>query len=235
MLRCSILTGEFVDKQGRSRVLNMHPSPLADFRFEPLGASNPEQFNPIAEHLWITHQDCVDWFNRYGLDLPLRMQRKPSSMARPERTRAEPAMVAVGEAIDGGVNGAEAVPASEARPERTSEDDQGGDHEDNASAQLPRRKRLPERPLSKKGRATAKTAAWDTIGLHETWVIDGIPLHWSEEEAGKNVSAHFRKLINHNKLNPDDYDHLRFNLAGDHEISADSVDRALLPRRPRRN
>jgi hypothetical protein len=31
-LRHSILAGEFVDDQGRSRVLNMHPSPHADFR-----------------------------------------------------------------------------------------------------------------------------------------------------------------------------------------------------------
>lgn len=91
VLRCSILTGEFVDKQRRSRVLNMHLSPLADFRLELLGASNPEQFNPIAEHLWITRQDCVDWFNRRDVNLPVGLRREPSSALPSEAEAPDPA------------------------------------------------------------------------------------------------------------------------------------------------
>jgi hypothetical protein len=101
-LRRSILTGEFVDDQNRSRVLNMHPSPVAHFRFEASAADDPSPFNSIAEHLWLTYQDCVNWFDRHGLDFPLRLQRKP--MAQPEGTRTEPAMIAVGEAINGAIH-----------------------------------------------------------------------------------------------------------------------------------
>jgi hypothetical protein len=88
-LRYSILTGEFVDHQSRSRVLNMHPSPVANFRFEPPGASRPELFEPIAEHLWITYQDCVDWFSRREVPLPLRLRREASSASPPEAARAD--------------------------------------------------------------------------------------------------------------------------------------------------
>jgi hypothetical protein len=88
-LRYSILAGEFVDKRGQSRVLNMHPSPVATFRFDPPGATHPEFFEPIAEYLWITYQDCVDWFNRHGVSLPLRLRREPRSKARPETARAD--------------------------------------------------------------------------------------------------------------------------------------------------
>jgi hypothetical protein len=90
-LRRSILTGEFVDNQGRSRILNMHPSPLAHFRFEPSAAANAEWFNSIARHLCIRYQDCVDWFNWLGLDLPRRLRREPSSTVSPEAIWAEPA------------------------------------------------------------------------------------------------------------------------------------------------
>jgi hypothetical protein len=88
-LRYSILTGEFVDKRGRSRVLNMHPSPVATFRFDPPGATHPDFFEPIAEYLWITYQDCVDWFNRHGVSLPLRLRREPPSTGRPEAAHAD--------------------------------------------------------------------------------------------------------------------------------------------------
>jgi hypothetical protein len=88
-LRYSILTGEFVDKRGRSRVLNMHPSPVATFRFDPPGATHHDFFEPIAEYLWITYQDCVDWFNRHGVSLPLRLRREPPSTGRPEAAHAD--------------------------------------------------------------------------------------------------------------------------------------------------
>jgi len=86
-LRRSILTRELF-------VLNMHPSGLAELRFDPLGASIPEIFNPIARHLWIRYQDCVAWFEGHGLELPRRLRREPSY----------PPMIAVGEAINGAVN-----------------------------------------------------------------------------------------------------------------------------------
>jgi hypothetical protein len=88
-LRRSILAGEFLDDQDRSRVLNMHPSSLADFRFDALGARHADLFNPTARHLWITHQDCVDWFNRHGLDLPHRLRSESSSTVLPEAARYE--------------------------------------------------------------------------------------------------------------------------------------------------
>jgi hypothetical protein len=88
-LRHSIMTGEFVDKRGRSRVLNMHPSPVATFRFDRLGATRHRVLERMAEYLWITHQDCVDWFNRKRVNLPLRLRREPSSTARPEAARAD--------------------------------------------------------------------------------------------------------------------------------------------------
>jgi hypothetical protein len=86
-LRYSILTGEFVDKRGRCRVLNTHPAPVATFRFDPRGATHPEYFEPIAEYLWIGYQDCVDWFDRHGVNLPLRLRREPPSTARPDAAR----------------------------------------------------------------------------------------------------------------------------------------------------
>jgi len=88
-LRHSILAHEFVDYQGRSRILNMHQSGLADFRFDPLGARHADLFNPIVQHLWMKYQDCVNWFNRHGVDLPLRLRRGSSSMAWSEATRAD--------------------------------------------------------------------------------------------------------------------------------------------------
>jgi hypothetical protein len=86
-LRRSILRREFF-------VLNMHPSGLAEFRFDPLGASISEIFTPIVRHLWIRHQDCVAWFERHGLEHPHRLRREPSY----------PTMIVVGEAINGAVN-----------------------------------------------------------------------------------------------------------------------------------
>jgi hypothetical protein len=91
-LRRSILAREFIDQQGRSRILNMHPSRLADFRFDPSGARHPDLFDPIAHHLWITYQDCARWFNRRAIPIPLRLRREGSPM------------IAVGEAINGAVN-----------------------------------------------------------------------------------------------------------------------------------
>jgi hypothetical protein len=245
-LRCSILTKEFVDKQGRSRVLNMHPSSLAVLRFDPLGASNPEQFDPISEHLWITHQECVEWFDRQGIDVPHRLRRETSY----------PSMIVFGEAINGAVNLYASGITHQVDPdydERTGEvprpittdfkgidyadeqlspeDDQAGDHK--ASAKVPGRQRLVKRPLGKNRRANTVTAAWDAIGLHDEWRTNGIPPHWTEQETGNYVNAHLRKLIRRGKIAPDNYDYLKPNSEREYEISPDSVDRALVPRRQR--
>jgi hypothetical protein len=88
-LRRSILAREFADEQGRSRVFSMHPSGLADFRFDPLGARHADLFSPIAPHLWITHQDCVDWFTRHRLDLPVRLRREPPLTVPPAGAHAD--------------------------------------------------------------------------------------------------------------------------------------------------
>ncbi len=88
-LRNSIVAGEFADKRGRSRVLNLHPSPVAESRFDPLSASHADLFRPIVEHLWIGHQDCVDWFIRHRLDLPHRLRRELSSTVLPEAARVD--------------------------------------------------------------------------------------------------------------------------------------------------
>lgn len=79
-LRCSIRAGEFFGLRG-SRVLNLHPSPLATFRFDPPGASNPEQFDLIATHLRISHRDCMAWCSRHlpAGDVPQRLQPTLSS------------------------------------------------------------------------------------------------------------------------------------------------------------
>jgi hypothetical protein len=228
-LRRSILTREFF-------VLNMHPSGLAEFRFDPQGASIPEIFSPIARHLWIRHQDCVAWFERHGLELPNRLRREPSYSP----------MIAVGETINGGVNvyasGTQFDGDYDKRKMESftlvealnPEDEQGGDHEDRGNAKSPGRQRLLERPLGENGRANTVTAAWDTIGLHDEWATNGIPLYWSKETAGKNVNTHFQKLVRHRKLNPDNYDLLRFDSDGQPKISPESVDRALVSRRPNR-
>jgi hypothetical protein len=113
------------------------------------------------------------------------------------------------------------------------EDDDGGHHENKGSAKVRVRQRLPERPLGENGRANTVTAAWDTIGLHDEWA-NGIPLLWSKETAGKNVNTHFQKLVRKRKLNPDNYDLVRFDSDGQPKISPESVDRALVPRRQKR-
>jgi hypothetical protein len=228
-LRRSILTREFF-------VLDMHPSGLAEFRFDPQGASIPEIFNPIARHLWTRHQDCVAWFERHGLELPHRLRREPRY----------PPMIAVNEAINGAVNlyasGTQFDGDSDDRSIENvtlvealnPEDDQGGDHGDRGGAKVPGRQRLPEKPLGENGCANTVTAAWDTIGLHDEWATNGIPLYWSKETAGKNVNTHFQKLAKHGKLNPDNYNLLRFDSDGQPKISAESVDRALVSRRQKR-
>jgi hypothetical protein len=69
-VRRSILSGEFSDGKS-SKVLNLHPSGLAQsWWFEVLGASNPEQFDPIASHLWIGRKWWINWFDRGGIKMP---------------------------------------------------------------------------------------------------------------------------------------------------------------------
>jgi hypothetical protein len=122
-LRCSILTEEFMGGRG-SRVLNMNSSPLENFRFDPLGASNREQFDPIAADIFITYQDCIDWFKGQGVELPRRLQREPSSTA----------MIAVGEAVNEAVS---LYAAAVAQPSATSGQDIAEPHsgDDGARAQ----------------------------------------------------------------------------------------------------
>jgi hypothetical protein len=68
-VRRSILSGEFSDAQ-RSKVLNVHPSGLAEGRFEVLGASNQEQFNPLESHLWISRIWWIKWLDGAGIATP---------------------------------------------------------------------------------------------------------------------------------------------------------------------
>ena len=100
---------------------------------------------------------------------------------------------------------------------------------------MPGRQRLPERPLGKNGRPNTVTVAWDAIGLHDQWRADGIPPHWTEEEAGHHVNAHLVKLIRQRKIDPNDFDYLKPNSKGIYEISPDTVGRALVQRRSRGN
>jgi hypothetical protein len=191
-LRSSILAEEFGDRQSRSRVLNMHPSRHAGSRFDPLGATNPDQFDQIAAHLWITHQDCVEWFNRSGIELPHRLRREVEPLY-PKDDRC--------------------------------------DHEEKGGAKVGGRQRVQERPVGRYGRPIIKTAAWDAIGSHDEWGSNGIPQHWTERVAGNRVNTHLRKLIKQGKLHPADYDGLKPNSEGKYEISPDSVERVLVPRR----
>jgi hypothetical protein len=68
-VRRSIVSGEFSEGQ-RSKVLNLHLSGLAENRFDVLGASSSELFNPIASHLWIGRAWWAAWFDRGGMTMP---------------------------------------------------------------------------------------------------------------------------------------------------------------------
>jgi hypothetical protein len=93
-----------------------------------------------------------------------------------------------------------------------------------------KKNRLPSRPLGKDGRPNTVTAAWDVYG--KLWP-SGTPPHWSELELAKNLNAQLEMLRTKGQFDPDDYDHLKMNSNGKYTISADSVGRALVPRRPR--
>jgi hypothetical protein len=113
------------------------------------------------------------------------------------------------------------------------EKEPGSDPEQQGTDRVPRRQRLPKRPLSKTGRTTIVTAAWDVIGLHPEWGTHGIPPHWSKEKAGIEVNKHLRTRIRQGKIDPNAYP-IRPNSKGEWEISADSIGRALVQRRPHR-
>jgi hypothetical protein len=81
-VRRSILSGEF-SEGGRSKVLNMHPSGLAEWRFDVLGASNPEQFDPIASHLWIGREWWQRWLDQRGITSVGRVAFKTGVSAAP--------------------------------------------------------------------------------------------------------------------------------------------------------
>ena len=171
---------------------------------------------------------------------------------KPAETSDAP-MIAVGEAINGGVNiyAGGITQADADYDERTGEvlrslttdfqgiqygahqEEQGGDHGVQDADRVPGRKRLAAKPIDKRtGRATTVTAAWDVIGLHDEWSTEGIPPNWSEQKAGKEVNKHLRKLIKQGQIDLNDYP-LNANSNGQYEISADSVGRALVPRRSR--
>jgi hypothetical protein len=66
-VRLSILSNEFV-KNGRSQVLNVHPSGHAQNRFDPAGAT--ELFNPIVGYLYISRTQWSEWLGRLGVEIP---------------------------------------------------------------------------------------------------------------------------------------------------------------------
>jgi hypothetical protein len=74
-LRNSILTGEFDDPHGRSRVANLHPSSSAELRFARDSAGVPEYFPPLAPYLWIRRADCEAWFARKAIEFPKAWMR----------------------------------------------------------------------------------------------------------------------------------------------------------------
>ena len=75
LLRKSILTGEFDDANGRSKVANLHPESWAELRFARDSAGEPEYFAPLAPDLWIRRADCEAWFARNGIEFPKAWMR----------------------------------------------------------------------------------------------------------------------------------------------------------------
>jgi hypothetical protein len=70
LLRKAIITGEFDDTYGRSKVANLHSSFAADLRFARDSAGEPSYFPPLAPYLWIRRADCEAWFRRNGIEFP---------------------------------------------------------------------------------------------------------------------------------------------------------------------
>ena len=70
LMRKSILTGEFDDADGRSKVANLLPTFAAELRFARGSAGNPEYFRPWVTDLWIRRADCEAWFKRNGIQFP---------------------------------------------------------------------------------------------------------------------------------------------------------------------
>jgi hypothetical protein len=85
-LRKAIVRLDFVDGKGRSKVLDFHESPLAEFRFCPDSARASEFFKPLLEFLWIRRDEWIEWFNKNPwLPLPqlLRIERPEALINRP--------------------------------------------------------------------------------------------------------------------------------------------------------
>jgi hypothetical protein len=74
VLRLAIQRGEFIDAKGRSRIRNLHPSPLSELRFDPHSARDAELFPGLASHLWVSRRDVAAWFNRRKFDVPSALQ-----------------------------------------------------------------------------------------------------------------------------------------------------------------
>jgi hypothetical protein len=112
-VRRSILSGEFTHN-GRSQVLNVHPSGLAENRFDPIGASNEEQFNPIVAYLYISRTQWSNWLERHGVEIP----RFPATSVK--AAREAPSLPAAEdnpqEANLGGRPAAEILPPPTPRP-----------------------------------------------------------------------------------------------------------------------
>jgi hypothetical protein len=89
-VRRSILSGEFVHN-GRSKVLNVSPSGHAENRFDPLGATNEELFNPIAGYLWMSRTQWFEWLGRHGVAIPrfLAAREAPSLPAAEDNSHVE--------------------------------------------------------------------------------------------------------------------------------------------------
>ena len=70
LLRKAILTGEFEDTNGRSRVANLHPAFAAELRFARGSAAEPSYFRPWISYLWIKRADCEAWFRHNRMGFP---------------------------------------------------------------------------------------------------------------------------------------------------------------------
>jgi hypothetical protein len=111
-------------------------------------------------------------------------------------------------------------------------DADSGGHEHGSSPKLLGRMRLSKRPLNPKNeRPIIATAAWDTIGLHEKWATEGIPLSWSDQMVGREVNAYFSQMVRSGKLDPKQYDFMRPNKDGAYNISPDTICRRALERK----
>jgi hypothetical protein len=70
VLRKAILTGEFDDSKGRSKIANLHTHRRADLCFARNSAAESEFSRQCVSYLWIRRADCEAWFKRNGIEFP---------------------------------------------------------------------------------------------------------------------------------------------------------------------